>query len=108
MQTVLETLSSEDKVVCGQWVESLGQDDSLEKEMATHSTTLAWKIPWTEEPVVHGVAESDTTERLHFTLWVELYLLLKDKFKSYPPILQKGNKGSFIQYGRGLYKKMVL
>ena len=29
---------------------SLGQEDSLEKEMATHSSTLAWKIPWTEEP----------------------------------------------------------
>ena len=40
--------------------------------MATHSSVLAWKIPWTEEPgynlqtIVHGVAESDTTERLHF------------------------------------------
>ena len=32
------------------WVQSLGQDDPLEKEMATHSSTLAWKIPWTEEP----------------------------------------------------------
>ena len=32
------------------WVQSLGQEDLLEKEMATHSTTLAWKIPWTEEP----------------------------------------------------------
>ena len=32
------------------WVRSLGQEDSLEKEMATHSSTLAWKIPWTEEP----------------------------------------------------------
>ena len=31
------------------WVQSLGQEDSLEKEMATHSSTLAWKIPWTEE-----------------------------------------------------------
>ena len=31
-------------------VQSLGQDDPLEKEMATHSSTLAWKIPWTEEP----------------------------------------------------------
>ena len=29
---------------------SLGQEDPLEKEMATHSSTLAWKIPWTEEP----------------------------------------------------------
>ena len=31
-------------------VRSLGQEDPLEKEMATHSATLAWKIPWTEEP----------------------------------------------------------
>ena len=32
------------------WVWSLGQEDPLEKEMATHSSTLAWEIPWTEEP----------------------------------------------------------
>ena len=32
------------------WVQSLGQEDPLEKEMQTHSSTLAWKIPWTEEP----------------------------------------------------------
>ena len=32
------------------WVQSLGQDDLLEKEMATYSSILAWKIPWTEEP----------------------------------------------------------
>ena len=32
------------------WVQSLGQEDPLEKEMATHSSILAWKIPWTEEP----------------------------------------------------------
>ena len=31
-------------------VQSLGWEDSLEKEVATHSSTLAWKIPWTEEP----------------------------------------------------------
>ena len=31
-------------------VRSLGWEDPLEKEMATHSSTLAWKIPWTEEP----------------------------------------------------------
>ena len=44
-------------------VQSLGQEDTLEKEMATHSNTLAWRIPWTEEPgglPVHWVAESDT------------------------------------------------
>ena len=32
------------------WVQSPGREDPLEKEMATHSNTLAWKIPWTEEP----------------------------------------------------------
>ena len=46
-------------------VQSLGQEDPLEKEMATHSSILAWEIPWTEEPggaTVHGVAkELDTT-----------------------------------------------
>ena len=31
------------------WVQSLGQEDPLEKEMATHSSILTWKIPWTEE-----------------------------------------------------------
>ena len=45
------------------WVQSLGQGDPLDKEMATHSSVLAWEIPWTEEPgtlQVHGVAkESD-------------------------------------------------
>ena len=47
------------------WVRSLGREDPLEKEMATHSSTLAWKIPWTEEPVLQsmGHKESDTTER---------------------------------------------
>ena len=32
------------------WVQSLGQEDSLEKEMATHSSIPAWRIPYTEEP----------------------------------------------------------
>ena len=32
------------------WVPSLGREDPLEKEMATHSSILAWRIPWTEEP----------------------------------------------------------
>ena len=41
------------------WVLSLGQEEPLEKEMATHSTILAWKIPWTEA-TVRGVAKSRT------------------------------------------------
>ena len=32
------------------WVQALGPEDPLEKEMATHSSILAWEIPWTEEP----------------------------------------------------------
>ena len=48
------------------WVRSLGWEDSLEKEMATHSSTLAQKIPWTEEPGAGycpwGRKESDMTE----------------------------------------------
>ena len=32
------------------WVRSLGQEDPLEEEMTTHSSILAWEIPWTEEP----------------------------------------------------------
>ena len=32
------------------WIRSLSQEDPLEKEMATHSSILAWRIPWTEEP----------------------------------------------------------
>ena len=46
----------------GDIVRSLSQEDSLEKEMATHSSINAWEIPRTEEATVHGVAkESDTT-----------------------------------------------
>ena len=52
------------------WVQTLGQEDLLEKEMATHSSILAWKIPWTEEPgglqSMGSKRVSDTTEQLHF------------------------------------------
>ena len=50
-------------------VGSLGWEEPLEKEMAIHSSTIAWKIPWTEEPgrlQSMGRKESDTTEQLHF------------------------------------------
>ena len=49
------------------WVRSLGQEDSLEKEMATHSSIFAWRIAWTKEPgrlQSMRSQESDTTERL--------------------------------------------
>ena len=49
------------------WIQFLGREDPLEKGMAAHSSILAWKIPWTEEPgglPSLGSQESDTTERL--------------------------------------------
>ena len=59
------------------WVRSLGWEDSLEEEMATHSSTLALKIPWTEELGAGyypwGRKKSGTTERLHFHfLWIKV------------------------------------
>ena len=53
------------------WVRSLGQEDTLEKGMATHSSILARRIPWTEEVVSYspwGHKELDTTERLTLSL----------------------------------------
>ena len=46
------------------WVQSLGWEDPLEKEMATHSSTLVWKIPWTEE---HGRLQS-----MEWQSWIRL------------------------------------
>ena len=73
------------------WVQSLGQEDPPEKEMATHSSILAWRIPWTEEPgglQSMGRKELDTTERLHFTATAKLFqscLTLRDPLDSSPP-----------------------
>ena len=52
------------------WVQSLAEEDPLEKEMATRSNILAWKIPWREEAsgaTIHGVTESDMTEETEHT-----------------------------------------
>ena len=69
------------------WVRSLSQEDPLVKEMATHSSILAWRIPWTEEPgglQSTGRKELDTTERLHFHFhkywWLYLFPSNLDNF----------------------------
>ena len=53
------------------YVWSLGWEDPLEEEMATHSSTLAWRLPWTEEPggvrPIWGRKESDMTKRTAHT-----------------------------------------
>ena len=54
-----------------QWVQSLGWEDPLEKETATHSSILAWKTPWTEEPgglQSMGSQKLDTAERHSLSL----------------------------------------
>ena len=61
------------------WVQSLGQEDPLEKEMATHSSILAWEIPWTEEPdglQSMGLQKSDATNHHHHTLNANFLSLL--------------------------------
>ena len=65
LPTVLET-----------WVPSLGREDPLEKEMATHSSILAWKITWTEEPgwlLSIGAAKS-RTQLSDFTIYAVVWL----------------------------------
>ena len=60
----------------------LGQEDPLEKEMATHSRTLAWRIPWREEPgrlLVHGVAKSQT-QLSYFTFTFTLHISIIGNF----------------------------
>ena len=50
------------------WVRSLCREDPLEKEMVTHTSTLAWKIPWTEEPCrVQSMVTKSQTQLSDFT-----------------------------------------
>ena len=48
------------------WVQSLGQEDPMEKEMATHFSTLAWEIPETEEPSGLGLVGHDLATEQHY------------------------------------------
>ena len=60
----------------GTWVQSLGQEDPLEKAMVTHSRILAWRILWTEEPGglrPMGLQELDMTEQLTLSLHFHSY-----------------------------------
>ena len=68
------------------WVQSLGREDLLEKKMVTHSSTLAWKISWMEEP---GRLQSMGSQRvrqdwvasLHFTLYTKYIKVLLQLFQ---------------------------
>ena len=69
------------------WVCSLGREDTLEKEMAPHSSTLAWKIPWTEEP---GRLQSMGLQRVGYDWATSLsnsYLTRTPVFKCVPSLV---------------------
>ena len=57
------------------WVRSLGGEDPLEKEMATHSSILAWKIPWTEKP---GGLQSVGLRESDMTYWLNNFKINKE------------------------------
>ena len=61
------------------WVPSLSWKDPLKKEMATHSSILDWKIPWTEDLMdfsAWGHKESDTTEHTHTYVYIHMYVYI--------------------------------
>ena len=64
------------------WVQSLGQEDALEKGMATHSSIVAWEIPWTEEP---GGLQSMGSQRVGHDERLSLHSLISIIITSAPP-----------------------
>ena len=65
------------------WIRSLGWEDPLEKEMATHSSTLAWKIPWMEEPGGLQSMESQRVRHNWATSLLSFFLCCHTKGLSY-------------------------
>ena len=62
------------------WVQFLGRDDSLEKEMASHSSILAWRLPWTEEP--GGLQSTGSQSRTRLS---DFTLTFMQKYQGYCP-----------------------
>ena len=78
------------------WVRFLGWEDPLEKEMATHSSILAWRIPWTEEPGglrSIGLQESDMTEQLNHQTMLILEIYIYTYTYTYIPLNIRFNLG---------------
>ena len=79
-------------------VQSLGREDPLEKGMATYSSILAWRIPWTEEPSgLWDSKESDTTEQL--TLWGAYQVAQQRKQWQPTPVLLRGESQGWWSLG---------
>ena len=78
------------------WGQSLSQEDPLEKGMATHSSILAWRSPWTEEPGSHpqGHGESNTTGAAERTCVLEVYWFLSFHQQQLSPAVLTATRGS--------------
>ena len=75
------------------WIWSLGQDDSLEEEMATHSSILSWKIPWTEEP---GGLQSMGSQKVRRSNWAVTWF--KPDLIFYHYMLKSIGVGQLVRY----------
>ena len=68
------------------WVQSLGQEDPLEKEMATHSSILTWEIPWAEEPGrlqspgLQRVGHNLSTKQQQILPIVSIYVIISHQY----------------------------
>ena len=100
------------------WVQSLGQEDPLEKEMATHSNILAWRSQWTEEPDGYsplGHKESDMTEWLILHN-LDIYLVSEMIFREilsacadlFIPIAVSFLGQKFLSFGKPVYQSFLL
>ena len=88
------------------WVQFLGLEDALAKEMATHSSFLAWRIPWTEELGCYspwGCKELDTTEQLSMHTHVHTGTLASGPAKR---VQNQQEKGTFRTDFWTLWKKV--
>ena len=74
------------------WVQSLGQEDPLEKKMATHSNILAWEIPWTKES--GGLQSTKESQRVGYVLLTE-HNKQKVRKKKISKFLQKSRLGTW-------------
>ena len=68
------------------WVQSLDQEDPLEKELATHSRILAWEIPWTEKP--SGLQSMGSQRVGHTDAWEDLKIIPPFRIIEFPCIMQ--------------------
>ena len=86
------------------WVPSLGQEDSLEEETATHSSILAWRIPWIEQP---GVLQSIGLQSQTRLKWLSMHRL-KTKRKRSRTLITKHDLFNFVTLGSHTLISMML